>query len=136
MPGLVMTPNKLYPINASHIVGPSIPRKGDASSAQGQHSHGVRPPNLSEIERLVLLVLEADGDWVLIDRNRAGREYNDSSARNIALRRRGFEVTSRHVNGVRNYWARWTHGQKGLEPPLIPKASTDTKNTVFGIDLA
>jgi hypothetical protein len=127
-----MIPARLDPIVAKRIVPPVIPMGKKKGSAQGQHSHGVHPPNLTDIERMAFHVLQAKGDWVLIDRNRAARSYNDSSSMNNALRRRGFEVTSRHVQGVRNYWARWTH-KTGAEPPLVPAASTDGPGTSFGV---
>lgn len=131
-----MTPGQLAPIRARRIVEPIIPMGNKEGSAQGQHSHGVHPANLSDIEKMAFHVIQADGDWVLIDRNRAARSYNDSSSMNNALRRRGFEVTSRHVQGVRNYWARWTWGKSEVEPPRVPSASTDTPSTAYGIDVA
>src|SRR5690606_26893457 len=66
-------------------------------------------PNLNEIDQLVVTVILNAPKWVLIDRkvirkavDGAGDEgEGDSSNRYIALRRRGFAVSARHVGHVR-----------------------------------
>lgn len=115
-----MIPNQLPSITAKEITKPQSVSKDDSPPE----------PSLSEIETMVFHVLQANGDWVLIDRNRSSRVFNDSSSRRNALKRRGFEVVSRHVQGVRNYWARWPHGD--ITPLKVPSCSTDDKYTAFG----
>ena len=63
---------------------------------------------LSDLDRIVICTIAAGGDWVLVDRNRFSKQGQSSSVY-IALRRRGFLGAVRHVDGVKNYWARWPH---------------------------
>lgn len=93
--------------------------------ALNKRSTKMPEPNLNEIDQLVVTVILNSPKWVLIDRKVIGTKGDegegDSSNRYIALRRRGFEVSARHVGQVRgasvkNFWARWPHPL----PELVP----------------
>lgn len=88
-------------------------------------------PNLPEMDRLVHGVIAAKGQWVLIDRHEVVRgEREGSSSRYIALKRRGFHVVVRHVDGVRNFWARWPHPEPTL--PDVTRFEFDDEFTAYG----
>lgn len=72
------------------------------------------PDRLSDIDRIVVCTIMANGEWVLVDRN-VFEKKGQSSKIYIALRRRGFAVVVRHVDGIKNYWARWPH-----DLPTVP----------------
>ena len=95
--------------------------EGEIKPASGGRDPKDREPSLHDIDRVVNRVLQADGRWVLVDRNLV-ETGQSSTARYVALTRRGFEVASRHVEGVRNIWARWPHGN--VDVP-IPAFNTD-----------
>lgn len=80
------------------------------------------PDKLSDIDRIVVLTIIANGEWVLVDRN-IFEKQGQSSKVYIALRRRGFEVVVRHVDGIKNYWARWPHRRPTM--PKLPKFRGD-----------
>lgn len=97
-------------------------------------SHG--NPKLSEMDRLVFCVISAGGQWVLVDRHQMlpkkpdGKSADGSSARYIGLRRRGFQVGVRHMDGVKNFWARWPHGDP--EMPGVTAFDFDDEFTTYG----
>jgi hypothetical protein len=103
---------------------------GLAEQLGGKKNKKQRGPSLHDIDIVVHTVLLAEGDWVLVDRNVA-KEDHSSTARYIALSRRGFEVASRHVNGVRNIWARWPHDPPRIE---LDAFSSDRNLMEFGQD--
>lgn len=107
--------------------------QGDLRRPVGGRSAKLRAPALHDIDAVVSRVLAAEGRWVLIDRNLVG-EGQSSTARYVALTRRGFEVASRHsAEGVRNIWARWSHGPVDVHVPVF---TTDKEGeTDFGADL-
>lgn len=81
------------------------------------------PDKLSDIDRIVIHTVNAGGEWVLVDRNIFEKQGQSSSVY-IALRRRGFEVVVRHVDGIKNYWARWPHPMPTM--PEFPKFENDS----------
>lgn len=89
-----------------------------------------RQPNLSDLDSLVYGIIAVRPQWVLIDRN-VNDSKGQSSARYIALRRRGFEVAARHVGPIKNYWARWTHDAPPL--PSVPGFEGDDGFSYGGI---
>lgn len=86
---------------------------------------------LSVLDRIVVCTIAAAGRWVLVDRN-VFTKKGQSSAVYIGLRRRGFEVAVRHVDGIKNYWARWPHAFPTM--PEIP--SFDGDEGLYGMMLA
>ena len=78
------------------------------------------PDHLSDIDKIVVLtILQSltEDPWVLVDRNPFEKQ-GQSSKIYIALRRRGFDVVVRHVDGIKNYWAKWPHPLPAM--PLLP----------------
>lgn len=82
----------------------------------------VKPDLLADLDRIAVRTIMAEGMWVLVDRN-LFEKRGQSSKVYIALRRRGFEVVVRHVDGIKNYWARWPHPVPSM--PELPKFKND-----------
>jgi hypothetical protein len=89
-----------------------------------------KDPNLEDIDRIVVTAIMASqtsDPWVLVDRS-AFLRHGQSSKVYIALRRRGFDVVVRHVDGVKNYWCCWPH-----ELPTMPELPMyDDDDGMFG----